>query len=87
MNSRAVSIVFTLNEVVNLVIRLLLKIHFTGKSRLQSDIVLKPNVVIFGTGTLVDDGRSAATRDWLRSKDFGRLSVMFLESFRNSRSV
>lgn len=87
MNSRAISTVFTLTEVVNRVIRLLLKIHFSDKSRLQSDIVLKPNVVIFGTGTLVDDGRSAVARDWLRSKDFGSLSVMVLESFRNSRSV
>lgn len=71
MNSSATYIV-ALNDAL---IRLSLKIYLTDELQSQPDWNPSPLVVMFGTGTLVTYGRSAATREWLRSKDIGRLSV------------
>lgn len=71
MNSSAIYIV-ALNDAV---IQLLLKMYFSDESQKQPDWNPSPLVVIFGTGTLVAYGPSAGTREWLRSKDFGRPSV------------
>lgn len=71
MNSSAIYIV-AINDAL---IRLLLKMYLTDELQNQPDWNPSALVVIFGTGTLVTYGRSAVPREWLRSKDFGRLSV------------